>query len=86
VVAETFSQAGLRKVRVERAHYEWIYRQDEFLDGLETWATARFAREMIGEAGWESFRVRARQTFAARFPDPLHDRRDVILVIGERED
>jgi ubiquinone/menaquinone biosynthesis C-methylase UbiE len=86
VVAETFSEAGLRKVRVERAHYEWVYTQEEFLSGLETWATARFARGMIGEAGWESFRARARQTFADRFPDPLHDRRDVLLVAGERED
>ncbi len=27
---------------------------------------------------------RARSTFASRFPDPLHDRRDVILAVGTK--
>ena len=40
---------------------------------------------MIGDAGWAAFRERARTTFADRFPDPLHDRRDVLLAAGERE-
>ena len=84
-LAETLHEGGLRRIRVERRAYEWVYPQAEFLEGLETWATARFARGMIGDAGWASFRERARATFAERFPDPLHDRRDVLLAAGERE-
>jgi ubiquinone/menaquinone biosynthesis C-methylase UbiE len=84
-LAETLIDAGFRKVRVERATYEWTYSQEEFLSGLETWATARFARGMVGESGWASLRDRARATFAERFPDPLHDRREVLLAVGERD-
>ena len=33
-LAETLHEGGLRKIRVERRAYEWIYPQAEFLDGL----------------------------------------------------
>lgn len=76
--------AGLSHVRTERARYEWIYARDEFVDGLATWATGRFVRSMIGDAGWDSFMDRAHATFAQRFPDPLHDAREVLFVVGTK--
>jgi ubiquinone/menaquinone biosynthesis C-methylase UbiE len=83
-VEETLRDAGLAHVRTEAASYEWQYTRDDYVDGLEVWATGRFVREMLGEAGWTSFMERARSTFASRFPDPLHDRRDVILAVGTK--
>ena len=77
--------AGLRRVRTEPAQYEWSYTLDDYLDGLEVWAVGRFAKEMLGGAAWAGFRERARTVFADRFPDPLHDRRDVLLAIGIKE-
>jgi ubiquinone/menaquinone biosynthesis C-methylase UbiE len=84
-VEEVLLDAGLRHVRTEPAHYEWRYGRDEFIDGLTVWATGRFVREMLGEDGWGRFLERVRATFADRFPDPLHDRRDVLLAIGTKE-
>jgi SAM-dependent methyltransferase len=76
--------AGLAHVRTEPVAYEWRYGRDEFVDGLQTWAVARFAREMLGEPGWAGFMERAHARFAERFPDPLHDRRDVLLAVGTK--
>src|SRR5262245_3339676 len=84
-VEEVLLDAGLRHVRTEPRQYEWRYGRDEFVDGLTVWATGRFVREMLGEDGWASFLDRVRATFAERFPDPLHDRRDVLLAIGTKE-
>jgi ubiquinone/menaquinone biosynthesis C-methylase UbiE len=84
-VEDALHDAGLRHVRTEPAHYEWRYSLDEYLDGLEVWAVGRFAKEMLGPDGWSAFRTRARSVFADRFPDPLHDRRDVLLAIGIKE-
>jgi ubiquinone/menaquinone biosynthesis C-methylase UbiE len=84
-VEDTLLDAGLRHVRTEPARYEWRYGRDEFVDGLTVWATGRFVREMLGEDDWNAFLERARATFADRFPDPLHDRRDVLLAIGTKE-
>jgi ubiquinone/menaquinone biosynthesis C-methylase UbiE len=84
-VEEVLLDAGLRHVRTEPAQYEWLYGRDEFIDGLTVWATGRFVREMLGEDGWNGFLERVRNTFAERFPDPLHDRRDVLLAIGTKE-
>jgi len=83
-IEETLLDAGLRHVRTEPMEYEWRYGRDEFLDGLTVWATGRFVREMLGEASWAAFLERARTTFAERFPDPLHDTRDVMLAIGTK--
>jgi ubiquinone/menaquinone biosynthesis C-methylase UbiE len=83
-VEEALIDAGLRHVRTEPTQYEWRYGRDEFVDGLSVWATGRFVREMLGDAGWERFLERARAVFAERFPDPLHDRRDVLLAIGTK--
>jgi ubiquinone/menaquinone biosynthesis C-methylase UbiE len=84
-IEETLIDAGLRHVRTEPAKYEWHYGRDEYLDGLTVWATGRFVREMLGEDAWKAFLERARATFAERFPDPLHDTRDVMLAIGTKE-
>jgi ubiquinone/menaquinone biosynthesis C-methylase UbiE len=81
---QVLHDAGLSHVRTEQARYEWVYGRDEFVDGLTTWATGRFVRSMIGEAGWGPFMERAHATFAERFPDPLHDARDVLFVIGTK--
>jgi ubiquinone/menaquinone biosynthesis C-methylase UbiE len=84
-VEEVLHDARLRHVRTEPVRYEWRYTLDEYLDGLEVWAVGRFAKEMLGPDGWKAFRARARSVFADRFPDPLHDRRDVLLAIGVKE-
>ena len=84
-IEETLIDAGLRHVRTEPREYEWHYTRDEYLDGLTVWATGRFVREMLGEDAWTAFLERARATFAERFPDPLHDTRDVMLAIGTKE-
>ena len=83
-VEQALLDAGLRHVRTEAAHYEWTYALDEYLDGLQVWALGRFVRGMLGD-GWEAFRAHARAVFAERFPDPLHDRRDVLLGVGTKE-
>jgi ubiquinone/menaquinone biosynthesis C-methylase UbiE len=84
-VEEALHDAGLRHVRTEPVSYEWSYTLDDYLDGLEVWAVGRFAKEMLGPESWTAFRTRARSVFADRFPDPLHDRRDVLLAIGVKE-
>jgi ubiquinone/menaquinone biosynthesis C-methylase UbiE len=81
---QVLHDAGLSHVRSERARYEWIWARDDFVDGLTTWATGRFVRSMLGESGWASFLERARAEFAERFPDPLHDAREVLLVVGTK--
>ena len=83
-VEEALLGAGLRNVRTEPATYEWRYGRDEFVDGLGVWAIGRFVREMLGEAEWKAFLDRAKARFASRFPDPLHDRRDVLLAVGTK--
>jgi ubiquinone/menaquinone biosynthesis C-methylase UbiE len=84
-VEETLIDAGLRHVRTEPMRYEWHYARDEYVDGLTTWATGRFVREMLGEDEWKRFMDRAHGVFAERFPDPLHDSREVLLAIGTKE-
>jgi ubiquinone/menaquinone biosynthesis C-methylase UbiE len=81
---QVLHDAGLNHVRTERGRYEWVYARDEFVEGLTTWATGRFVRSMIGESGWASFMERAHATFAERFPDPLHDTREVLFVVGTK--
>jgi ubiquinone/menaquinone biosynthesis C-methylase UbiE len=83
-VEEVFVDAGFRHVRTEIAKYHWTYTIDDYLDGLGVWATGRFAREMLGEAGWDAFLRRAKEEFAERFPDPLNDFREVILATAKR--
>lgn len=84
-VEETLIDAGFRHVRTEPARYEWWYDRDDYVAGLTVWAVGRFVHEMLGDADWERFLERVRATFAERFPDPLHDARDVLLAIAVKE-
>ena len=72
--------AKLRHVRTEKRQFQFQYTQEDYLTGLEIWATGRFVKEMLGDAGWPAFQERVRTTFAERFSDPLNDFRDVILA------
>jgi ubiquinone/menaquinone biosynthesis C-methylase UbiE len=83
-VEETLIDAGFRSVRTEVVRYHWTYALDDYLDGLQVWATGRFVRDMLGESGWTSLCDRARTTFAERFPDPLNDFREVIIATATK--
>ena len=83
-VEQTLIDAKLRHVRTEKRRFQFRYTQEEYLAGLEIWATGRFVKEMLGDAGWPAFQERVRATFAERFADPLNDFRDVILAIGTK--
>jgi ubiquinone/menaquinone biosynthesis C-methylase UbiE len=83
-VEETLVDAGFRSVRTEVAKYHWTYSLDDYLDGLQVWATGRFVKDMLGESGWASLRERARATFAERFPDPLNDFREVVMATATK--
>lgn len=81
---EALRDAGLHHVRTEPSRYRFVYSIEEFLDGREAAATGRFVRSMVGDAGWTSFRERARATYSERFSDPLNDFRDVILAVSTK--
>jgi hypothetical protein len=74
----------LRQVRTEERRYRFTYTLDEYVEGLGTWATGRFVRSMLGDAGFASFLERARGVFGQRFADPVNDFRDVMLAVGVR--
>ncbi len=76
--------AGFRGVRTEIRRYRFEYALDEYVEGLTTWATARFARSMLGDAAFAEFMDRARAAFADRFADPLNDFREVAFATGVR--
>jgi ubiquinone/menaquinone biosynthesis C-methylase UbiE len=84
-IQETLYEAGFRRIRTETRRYKWTYGIDEYVDGLGVWATGRFVRGMLGDAGWQSFVARARETFAQRFPDPIRDFRDVVFAVATKE-
>ncbi len=81
---EAMMEAGLRRVRTEIRRYRFIYRLDEYVEGLGTWTTGRFVRSMLGDTGFRAFLDRAKATFADRFADPLNDFREVAFAIGVR--
>ena len=83
-VEQALIDAKLRHVRTEKRKFQFQYTQEDYLAGLEIWATGRFVKEMLGDAGWPAFQERVRATFAERFSDPLNDFRDVILAIGTK--
>src|SRR5207244_250490 len=53
---QTLIDAGLRHVRSEPTRYHFRYSLSEYLEGLESWATGRFVREMVRPEPWDSFR------------------------------
>ena len=81
---EALRDAGLRHLRSEQHEYRFTYSVEDFVAGLESWATGRFVREMLGESSWESFKERVRATFAERFADPLNDFRTVVMAVGTK--
>jgi SAM-dependent methyltransferase len=83
-VEETLVDAGFRSVRTEVTKYHWTYPLDEYLDGLQVWATGRFVKDMLGASGWASLQERTRAVFAERFPDPLNDFREVIIATATK--
>ena len=83
-VEETLVDAGFRGVRTEVAKYHWTYPLDEYLDGLQVWATGRFVKDMLGASGWASLQERTRAVFAERVPDPLNDFREVVIATATK--
>ncbi len=83
-VEQTLIDAKLRHVHTEKRRFQFQYTQEDYLAGQEIWATGRFVKEMLGDAGWPAFQERIRTTFAERFADPLNDFRDVILAVGRK--
>ena len=83
-VEEALLDAGFRTVRTEVVKYQWTYSLDDYLDGLQVWATGRFVKNMLGESGWASLCERTRAAFAERFPDPLNDFREVIIATAAK--
>ena len=83
-VEQALIDAKLRNVRTEKRRFQFQYTQEEYLVGQEIWATGRFVKEMLGDAGWPAFQERVRAAFAERFADPLNDFRDVILAVGRK--
>jgi SAM-dependent methyltransferase len=83
-VEQALIDAKLRHVRTEKRRFQFQYTQADYLAGQEIWATGRFVKEMLGDAGWPAFQERVRATFADRFADPLNDFRDVILATGTK--
>lgn len=83
-LAEALIDAGLRRVRVERREYRFRYTLDEYVEGLGTWATGRFVRSMLGDAGWVPFLARVREEFGRRFADPVLDLREVLVAVGTK--
>jgi ubiquinone/menaquinone biosynthesis C-methylase UbiE len=81
---EALMDAGLRHIRTELRQYHFVYPLAEYVEGLETWASGRFVKEMLGPAGWSEFTDRVLATFSERFADPLNDFRDVLVAIGTK--
>jgi len=81
---DTLYEAGLRGIRVEHAEYRFDMRAEDYLQSREISAAGRFLHAMLGEEFFETFRSRARQVFADRFPQTFHDFRDVNLAVGTK--
>ena len=69
-VEETLIDAGFRSVRTEVVKYHWTYSLDDYLDGLQVWATGRFVRNMLGDSGWASLRERTTSRVRRAVPRP----------------
>lgn len=81
---EALIEGGVRQVRTEVRRYRFQYSLDEYLEGMSTWATGRFVRSMLGEAGFAAFLERARAIFGERFADPVNDFREVLFATGTK--
>ncbi|HEX6231227.1 MAG TPA: methyltransferase domain-containing protein [Actinomycetota bacterium] len=81
---EAMMEAGLRQVRTEMRRYRFVYRLDEYVEGLGTWTTGRFVRSMLGDGAFDAFLARAKGVFQERFADPVNDFREVAFSVGIR--
>ena len=81
---DALRDAELNHVRTEPREYRFTYSLDDYVAGMEVWASARFVHEMLGEDGWRSFHANVRKVFGERFSDPLNDFRYVLLGVGTR--
>lgn len=81
---EVLRAARLRPVRVERRRYRFAMSREDYVTAHEVEASGRFVRRMLGEAGWERFRERARATYAERFPEQIVDFREALLAVGTK--
>jgi SAM-dependent methyltransferase len=83
---EVLYRAGLRQLRIEPREYRRRIKLEELIRQLELGGVGRFVRSMLGETGWETFRNRARTTFAERFADPLTDFSRAWVARGSKSD
>jgi ubiquinone/menaquinone biosynthesis C-methylase UbiE len=83
-VEETFRDAGLREVQVERRGYRITVSVADYLAGRETTAAGRFLHGMLGDALWGRFRARVEGEFRSRFQDPIGDSYEVLLATGKK--
>ena len=91
-VEEALIDAGFRSVRTEITKYRWTYSLDDYLDGLQVWATGRFVRNMLGDSGWNSLQERARDDVRAAIPRSIErlprrdprDRDQAVLSLSRR--
>jgi ubiquinone/menaquinone biosynthesis C-methylase UbiE len=77
-------EAGLRDIWVERRDYRVEVTMEDYLESREVAAIGRFLRYTLGPELWETFRGRARETFATQFPPTFNDFREVILAVGHK--
>lgn len=84
-LTEALKDAGLRQIRIERMEFRFVYRLDEYVDGLAISGSGRFVHQMLGQEAFETFMGRVRAAFRQRFPDPLQDFNEVLLAAGIRD-
>jgi ubiquinone/menaquinone biosynthesis C-methylase UbiE len=81
---DALHDAGLRDLRVERREYRFEMSAEEHLRWRETAASGRFLHRMLGDELWETFRRRAGEVFAQRFPPAFNDFREAMLAAGHK--
>jgi ubiquinone/menaquinone biosynthesis C-methylase UbiE len=81
---DTLHDAGLRDLRVERREYRFEMSAGDYLRWRETAAAGRFLHRMLGDELWQTFRRRASEVFAQRFPPAFNDFREAILAAGHK--
>jgi SAM-dependent methyltransferase len=81
---ELLLDAGFRHLWVERREYRFLYRLDEYVDGLAVTSAGRFLSQMLRD-DFGAFMERTRETFRSRFADPLNDFESVWLAVARSE-
>jgi ubiquinone/menaquinone biosynthesis C-methylase UbiE len=81
---QALHDAGLRDIWTEVRDYRFEMSREDWLAGREITPLGRFLHKMLGDQTWETFRSRANEVFAERFPPRLNDFRDVNLAVGHK--